>query len=257
MEKMGKMPARRILVLSASLVPIIVTVAWAAVWDLTKPNTIAAGNVKCRQTHDETTIWESQRAGNAVAGCNVKVTYRGPNARESACKAVLSWNKAGGGPKGMDGPVQAGDPARTITVSDARAIQLECNGTESDRNESCHWEISQVDCISPPDTDAVIPMGAAVVLTPVKCRAKQSQIWKPPAAPGAKRDSCRVTVQWLGAADCEAVLAANYHDGSQKEETAKQDSRLITFVNPKELLMECKGNGSHGCRYAIVSTECK
>jgi hypothetical protein len=141
-------------------------------------------------------------------------------------------------------------------VANAKSIDFDCIGTESDAKDSCYWEISQVSCVKPGDVIKVVNLGAGVPRTPVACGKKQASIWTPPKAP-AKRDNCRVTVGWVGSADCEAVASSKYAGQSPRDTSALKEPKLITFVDLKELFFECKGTQSTGCSYSILSTECK
>jgi hypothetical protein len=199
-------------------------------------------------------IWEEQFGGERAVACALTGTYRAPQTRASNCTAELSWIAANGRQLGTH-PIGRNDGNKPFNIADAKIVKLLCKGLEEDMKDSCHYEITQISCVRPGDTVNVIPQGAGVIRTSVKCGTEEASIWKPPAAPARNR-VCNVTVAWTGTKDCTAVITAKYHGHEKTEETARK-TKLVTFVDVRKLLFECKGSGDGKCVYSIVSTECE
>jgi hypothetical protein len=223
-------------------------------WNLDKPNTIAGGDLKCSQLGEDVVIWEEQYGGDKPVPCALIGTYRASRTGGLTCTADLSWVTAGGehpGTKPID--KDAGDKA--FNVTDAKILKLACKGTEEDAKDSCHYEITQVSCARPGDVVNIVAMGAVVERPTAKCGAEAVSIWKPPRAPARNR-VCNVSVAWTGTKECKAIVTAKFHGNEKNEETGAK-TKLVTFVDVRELLFECKGSGDGKCSYSIVSTECK
>ena len=222
-------------------------------WDLTKPNTVAGDDPKCSYAGEEVVIWEEQFGGDKPVACALTGTYRAPETRASTCTAELSWISADGQQLGTQA-IHKDDGNKPFNIPNAKIVRMLCKGLQEDMRDSCHYEITQISCVKAGDAVNVVPMGAAVERKSVKCGAAEASIWKRPAAPPNK--VCNVTVAWTGTKECTATITAKYH-GHEKTEEAARKAKLFTFLDVRELLLECKGSGEGKCSYSIVSTECK
>ncbi|TMQ12279.1 MAG: hypothetical protein E6J90_32005 [Deltaproteobacteria bacterium] len=240
-----------------SAAAVAVLIACAANWDLNKPNVLRAADPHCILGGAKSTVWSAEETNNQPSNCDVRVTYRGPAKGGSACRATLYWNSANGTPGPGDGPLRAGQPAKTVNITGASRVEFSCEGTEEDREDTCHYDVERVSCVKPGDVVNVIPGGAAVARFPVKCGASQS-IWTPPAAP-AKRSNCNVTVSWQAPPGCSADILPRYVGNERQVNRAGPgETKLMTFVHVRELSLSCDGtNPTDSCTYSIVSQECK